>query len=102
MTVGTSVTGLFHVIPNFFKVVKCQKCQKIEHGARQLKDPQMRALRITQMIVTDGTILSARIAGAAYRGCPVAMRFDKQTKQRNSLLKENYEKQLKEHNTNKQ
>ena len=28
------------------------------------------------------------------------MTFDKQTKQRNSLLKENYEKQLKEHNTN--
>ena len=45
-------------------------------------------------------ILSARIADAAYRGCPVAMTFDKQTKQRNSLLKENYEKQLKEHNTN--
>ena len=37
--------------------------------------------RITQMIVTDGTILSARIAGAAYRSCPVAMTFDKQTKQ---------------------
>ena len=45
ITVGTSVTGLFHVIPNFFKVVKCQKCQKFEHGARQFKDPQMRALR---------------------------------------------------------
>ena len=49
---------------------------------------------------TRRTILSARIADAAYRGCPVAMTFDKQTKQRNSLLKENYEKQLKEHNTN--
>ena len=68
------------------------------------RPPDARAAqgRITQMIVTDGTILSARIAGAAYRGCPVAMTFDKQTKQRNSLLKENYEKQLKEHNTNKQ
>ena len=32
--------------------------------------------------------------GAAYRGCPGVMAFDKQTKQRNSLLKENYEKQL--------
>ena len=30
------------------------------------------------------------------------MAFYKQTKQRNSMLKENYEKQLKEHNTNKQ
>ena len=58
--------------------------------------------RIAQMIVTDGTILSARMSGAAYRSCPVAMTFDKQTKQRNSLIKENYEKQLKEHNTNKQ
>ena len=45
ITIGTSVTGLFHVIPNFFKVVKCQKCQKFEHGARQFKDPQMRAQR---------------------------------------------------------
>ena len=62
------------------------------------RPPDARAAqgRITQMIVTDGTILSARIAGATYRGCPVAMTFDEQTKQGNSLLKANYGTQHKQ------
>ena len=75
---------------------------KIRTRSEAVQRPPDAQGRITQMIVTDGTILSARIAGAAYLSCPVAMMFDKQTKQRNSLLKENYEKQVKEHNTNKQ
>ena len=62
-SIGTSVTGLFHVIPNFFKVVKCQKCQKNRtrsEAAQRPPDARAAQRRITQMFVTDGTILAAR------------------------------------------
>ena len=34
--------------------------------------------------------------GAAYRGCPIAMEFEKQTRQRNIMIKSNYERLLRE------
>ena len=111
ITVGTSITGLFHVIPSFFKVVRCQKCQKFGHGTRQCKAKTPRCARCAGSHYTydcnrwyhvECSNCHSINHGAAYRGCPVAMAFDKQTKQRNSLLKENYEKQLRETHTNKE
>ena len=42
ITVGTNITGPFHVIPNFFKVVRFQK---FGHGARQCKAKTPRCAR---------------------------------------------------------
>ena len=66
ITVGTSITGLFQVIPSFFKVVRCQKCQKFGHGTRQSKVKTPRCARcaghIIPMIPTDGIMSNAQTA----------------------------------------
>ena len=71
ITVGTSITGLFHVIPSFFKVVRCQKCQKFGHGTRQCKAKAARG-HIIPMIAIDGTMSNAQTATQSIMAQPTA------------------------------
>ena len=66
ITIGTSVTESSNM-------PEMPKIRTRSEAVQRPPDARAAQGRITQMIVTDGTILSARISSAAYRGCPVAM-----------------------------
>ena len=75
------------------------------HGTRRCKAKVPRCARCagghwttecTRWYYTECANCHSLEHGAAYRGCPVVLEFEKQTRQRNILIKTNYERLLRE------
>ena len=73
------------------------------HAKVQGQGPQMRTMRgghwtteCTRWYYTECANCHSLEHGAAYRGCPIVMDFEKQTRQRNIMIKTNYERLLRE------
>ena len=105
LRVGNDENGFINVEPSYFQSLKCSKCQKMGHGTRRCKAKVPRCARCagghwttecTRWYYTECANCHSLEHGAAYRGCPVVLEFEKQTRQRNILIKTNYERLLRE------
>ena len=106
--VGTEETGYYNVEPIFFSVIRCKQCQKYDHSIRKCKCKMPRCGRCAGTNYTEECTVWYRTEctnchsiehGVVYDGCPVAVEFDRQTNQRNNLLKQQYRQQLNEQQT---
>ena len=105
LCVGNEENGFISVEPSYFQSLKCSKCQKMGHGTRRCKAKVPRYARCagghwttecTRWYFTECANCHSLEHGAAYRGCPIVMEFEKQTRQRNIMIKTNYERLLRE------
>ena len=105
LRVGNEENGFISVEPSYFQSLKCSQCQKMGHGTRRCKAKVPRCARCagghwttecTRWYYTECANCHSLEHGAAYRGCPIVMEFEKQTRQRNIMIKTNYERLLRE------
>ena len=105
LRVGNDENGFISVEPSYFQSLKCSKCQKMGHGTRRCSAKVPRCARCagghwttqcTRWYYTECANCHSLEHVAAYCGCPVVLEFEKQTCQRNILIKTNYERLLRE------
>ena len=105
LRVGNEENGFISVEPSYFQSLKCSKCQKMGHGTRRCKAKVPRCARcaggpldhrVHPLVLYRMCQLSFTRTWRSLPWVPHSNGNEKQTRQRNIMIKTNYERLLRE------